>query len=109
MSRAIDLLAAPCLLANTSNFSLLLSPEMEEELVRPLPRQPERHRSPRVLRLTLRWRRGPGRRLGQRVQREVQEAGQEDHPPVGVHFHLAGTDGELSKRQHVCLLCGNQR
>lgn len=82
---------------------------MEEELVRPLPRQPKRHRPPRVLRLSI-GRRGRGRwRLGQRVKRENQEAGQEDHPPVGVHFHPAFADGELSQREHGSVLCGNQR
>lgn len=85
------------------------SSEMEEELVRPVPRQPKRHRPPRVLRLTLGGRGRGRRRLGKRVQRENQEARQEDHPLVRVHLHPAGADGELSQRQHGGILCGDQR
>lgn len=92
-------------------FSYLIfhSSEMEEELVCSVPRQPERHRPPRVLRLTL-GRRGRGwRRLRKRVQWKNQEAWQEDHPLVRVHFHPAGADGELSQRKYGSILCGDQR
>lgn len=82
---------------------------MEEELVCSVPRQPERHRPPRVLWLILR-RRGRGwRRLRKRVQWKNQEAWQEDHPLVRVHFHPAGADGELSQRKYGSILCGDQR
>lgn len=82
---------------------------MEEELVCPVPCQPEWHRPPRVLRLAHGWGVGLGRGQRERVQRENQEAGQEDHPAVGVHLHPAGGDGDLPQGQHGGFLCGDQR
>lgn len=86
-------------------FSLL---EMEEELVCPVPGQPEWHCPPRVLRLTNGWGVRLGRGQRERVQRENQEAGQEDHPPVRVHLYPACGDRDLPQGQHGSLLRGDQ-
>lgn len=81
---------------------------MEEELVRPLPSEPKWNCPAGVLRLAFGWRWYRGK-LRKRFQWENQEAGQEDHPLVGVHLHSARSDGELSQRKHGSVLRGNER